>query len=110
MLENIMYPNVGERLYLSQRTGDCYVDIVKHPYTVIKVTKNRIDIQAAKCIFPERRYYNTLPLAIEEDTSGKIISLHWSKKKQMWQYNTDHHAGYPEYAFFGNWEYYPYLR
>ena len=32
------YPRVGDKLYLQQRTGSYYVDLVKRPYTVIGVT------------------------------------------------------------------------
>ena len=32
---NKYYPEVGTKLYLSQRTGSYYVDMVRTPYTVV---------------------------------------------------------------------------
>ena len=103
------YPKVGDKLYLSQRTGNYYVDMVKNPYTVVEVHPSYILIQEAECVFPSPRYYNTLPTEIKENPNGPVIKLRWSPKRKMWQYNTPSHAGYPEYAFFGRWEYQPYL-
>ena len=102
------YPQVGEHLYLSQVTGHYYVDIVKRPYTVIEVNKNEVKVQSCKLIFNGVRYYDTVADDIEEDKEGEILTLHWAPKKKKWQidkYNT----GYPEYAYFGKWEHFPYL-
>lgn len=102
------YPNIGDKLYISQRTGNYYVDAVKRPYTVIAVTPLTVTIQSCKLIFNGPRYYDTLPDAIEEDPNGDLLELHWAPTKGRWQidrYNT----GYPQIAFFGSWEFYPYL-
>ena len=104
-----VYPKIGEKLYLSQRTGDYYVDMVKTPYTVVGFFMGKVLVQEAECIFPKPRYYDTLPLEIKANPQGNIIALNWSPKHKTWQYNTISHAGYPEYAHFGNWEYFPYL-
>lgn len=102
------YPNKGDKLYLQQRTGSYFVDLVKRPYTVIGVTPSAIKVQACKLIFNGPRYYDTLPDAIEEDHEGEILELHWAPKKGLWQVDK-YKSGYPEYAHFGEWEYYPYL-
>ena len=102
------YPKVGDHLYLSQKTGNYYVDIVKRPYTVIGVSKSKITIQSAKLIFNGPQYYDTLPDDITEDTEGEILTLSWAPKKGRWQ-NDEYKTGYPSIAFFGRWEYFPYL-
>jgi len=104
-----VFPKVGDQLYLSQQTGNYWVDMCKVPYTVIGVEKSYILIQEAECIFPSPRYYDTLPIAIREDKTGEILKLSWAPKRGRWQYNTPNHAGYPEYAYFGEWKYQPYL-
>ena len=45
-------PEVGTKLYLSQRTGDYWVDMVKRPYTVVGYRGGKLLIQEAKCNFP----------------------------------------------------------
>lgn len=102
------YPEVGTPLYLSQRTGDYYVDLVKVPYTVVGINRGRIIIQSANCIFPKNSHFNTLPSYIIPDDEGEILELSWSRKKGMWQ-NDKYQTGYPYYAYFGKYEYYPYL-
>lgn len=135
--EKIM-PKVGEHLYLQQSTRDYYVDKVKRPYTVISVKKGVVTVQAAKILFPifhynkeaadkeaalcgldrletERYYqrldgkriafYDTLAEGFEEDPDGKIVQLYWKPKKGMWGTK----GRYPSLAFFGKWDYFPYL-
>lgn len=102
-------PFVGEHLYVRQRTGNMWVDEVHRPYTVKEILgENRIIIQAAKCNFPEPRYYDTLPTSIEEDTNGRTMMLRWSEKKQRWQ-ESPHYDSYPYFGVFGEWDYQPYL-
>ena len=38
-------PEVGTKLYLSQRTGDYWVDMVKRPYTVVGYRGGKLLIQ-----------------------------------------------------------------
>ena len=102
------YPQVGDHLYLSQRIGNHYVDMVKRPYTVIGVSKSKITIQSAKLIFNGPRYYDTLPDDIVEDKEGEILTLNWAPKKGRWQ-NDEYKTGYPSIAYFSGWEYFPYL-
>lgn len=102
------YPQVGDKLYLSQRTGRTYVDMVKIPYTVIKVEKKYIYVQSCKLIFNGDVYFDTLPDDIIEDPNGEIKKLTWRPKKEMWAID-EFNTGYPEFAFFGKWEYFPYL-
>lgn len=102
------YPRVGDKLYLQQRTGSYYVDLVKRPYTVIGVTPSVVRVQACELIFNGPRYFDTLPDAIKADPEGEVLELHWAPSKGMWQIDK-YKSGYPEYAHFGNWEYYPYL-
>ena len=105
----IKYPKIGDKLYLSQRTGDEWVEMVKRPATVVAVTKGTVSIQFCKCIFDGVRYYDSLPTEILPDPDGQIVKLRWSAKRNRWQYNTADHAGYPEYAYFGEYEYQGYL-
>lgn len=107
-MENKYIPQVGEKLYLRQLTGNCMVDMVKEPYTVIKVTPKNVFIQRCKLIFNGPRYYNTLADRIEEDLDGDIRQLNWAPKKQRWQID-EYKTGYPEIAVFGSWQYQPYL-
>lgn len=102
-------PKVGEKLYLRQHTGDDYADMVKEPYTVIKVTKSAVYIQSAKCIFEWPRRYDSLPIRIEEDLEGHIIKLNYAPKKNKWQIKAYSNDTYPRYAYFGTWAYFPYL-
>lgn len=102
------YPKVDDKLYLQQRTGNMYVDEVKRPYTVIGVTPSAVRVQACKLIFNGPRYYDTMPDMIEADPEGEILELHWAPSKGKWQIDK-YGSGYPEYAYFGRWEYHPYL-
>lgn len=102
------YPEIGTQLYLQQETGNYYVDMVKWPYTVIDVRNGKVIIQSAKLNFPTPSYYDTLPDSIEEDKEGDILELTYSRKKKMWQIDR-YKTGYPSYAYFGKWEYTPYL-
>ena len=106
-MEKIIYP-IGTKLYLSQRTGDYYVDMVRRPYTVVGYSKGKLLIQQAKCSFPTPCYYDTLPTSIEEDPEGEVLELSWAPKKGIWQIDK-YHTGYPEFAFFGEWDFKPYL-
>ena len=69
------YPEVGTKLYLSQRTGDYYVDMVKIPYTVIGTVSGKLLVQECQLIFNGPRYYDTLPDEIKEDPNGKVLAL-----------------------------------
>lgn len=103
------FPNIGDKLYLSQRTGNMYVDEVKRPYTVIAVSPKHVVVQAAKCIFPTPHYYDTMPISIEADAEGEILELNWATKKHRWQIDK-YQTGYPEIAHFTEeYEYFPYL-
>ena len=110
MLDLHEIPPVGTRLYLSQRTGNPWVDMVKKPYTVVRIINDKkIVIQEAKCEFPTPRYYDSLPINIKEDEDGDILELNWAPKKHKWQYKSFPSDSYPYYAYFGRWEYQPYL-
>ena len=102
------YPNVGDPLYLRQRTGNSWVDMCKYPYTVIEVTKSNVYIQACKLIFDGPRYYDTVASRIEDDPNGEILKLNWAPKKGQWQIDK-YQTGYPEFAVFGRHEHQPYL-
>ena len=102
------YPEVGTKLYLSQRTGDYFVDMVKYPYTVVGTSHGKLLIRSCKLIFNSTRYFDTLADDIQEDPDGEIITLSWAPKKGMWQYDK-YQTGYPEYAYFGEWKFQPYL-
>ena len=102
------YPQVGDKLYLSQRTGNCWVDMVKTPYTVIAVDKNHVTIQECELIFSGPRYYDTLADDIKEDPHGEILVLNWAPKRGCWQIDK-YKTGYPDIAYFGRWEFQPYL-
>ena len=102
------YPEVGTKLYLSQRTGDYYVDMVKTPYTVIGVVSGKLLVQECQLIFNGPRYYDTLPDEIKEDPNGRVLALSWAPKKGCWQIDK-HQTGYPSIAFFNEWRYFPYL-
>lgn len=103
-----VFPKVGDKLYLSQRTGNAWVDMVRRPYTVVGITKSKVIIQECKLVFNGVRYYDTLPDEILEDKNGEILELNWAPKKERWQIDK-YHTGYPEIAFFGYWDYQPYL-
>ena len=102
------YPSIGTKLYLSQNTGNYYVDKVKHPYTVIGYDHGKIIIQSAKLVFSGPRYYDSIPDRIEEDSNGDILKLNWAPKKCAWQVD-QYKTGYPSIAHFGSWEFDPYL-
>lgn len=103
-----IYPKIGDQLYLSQRTGNMWVDEVKNPYTVIDVTPSKVKIQACELIFDGPRYYDSLPSQIRENTHGEILELNWAPKKKRWQVDK-YKTGFPYIAYFGKWEYAPYL-
>ncbi len=103
-----IYPNVGDHLYLSQHTGNMWVDEVRNPYTVIKVTPKHVTVQECKLIFNGPRYYDTLPDRIEENPEGRCYDLNWAPKKKRWQIDR-YNSGYPQIAHFGEWDYAPYL-
>lgn len=103
-----VFPKVGDKLYLQQHTGNQFVDAVKRPYTVIAVTPTFIQIQACKLIFNKPQHYDTLPDRIEADTNGEVLKLYWAPSKGKWQIDK-YKSGYPQYAHFGRWEYFPYL-
>jgi hypothetical protein len=102
------YPEVGTKLYLSQRTGNYYVDMVKTPYTVIGVSSGKVLVQECQLIFNGPRYYDTIADDIKADPNGKVLTLSWAPKKERWQIDK-YKTGYPSVAFFGNWEHQPYL-
>ena len=103
-----VYPKIGDHLYLSQRTGNYWVDSVKNPYTVIAVTPVKVKVQKCRLIFNGPRYYDSYPDEIEEDKDGEILELVWAPKKKRWQIDK-YKTGYPEIAFFGEWQFEPYL-
>ena len=98
-MTNKTYPKVGDHLYLSTLSGDFYGDLVRRPYTVVEVNKGIIKVQKCQLIFNGPRYYNTMADDIKEDKNGKIEELTWKGRDR----------DYPQYAFFGEWDYYPYL-
>lgn len=102
-----VYP-AGTPLFLSQRTGDTCIDLVKTPYTVIGYENGKLKVQSALCVFPEVSYFDTLPLRIEEDKTGDILELTWHAKKKRWG-TVGRDRDYPYYAYFGSYEYFPYL-
>lgn len=102
------YPKVGDKLYLQQRTGNYWVDMVKRPYTVVEVTPTNVIIQECKLVFNGPRYFDTLPDGIEADPCGVKETLYWKPTKEMWG-TKGRVSDYPQYAIFGNWEYQPYL-
>lgn len=117
---------VGMPLFLKQITGNYWVDMVKHPYTVIDITSTTVVVQEAKCIFPVFHYkdsmseyykildgirvqfYDTLAESIEPDPYGQIKVLTYHKKRNLFG-TKGPDANYPQYAFFGKYEYQPYL-
>lgn len=102
------FPKVGDKLYLKQFTGNAWVDMVKHPYTVIGVTNNKVFIQSCRLIFNGPRYFDTLPDGIEKDPNGTIEQLTWHSKRGMWG-TPGRESDYPSFAIFGEWVYQPYL-
>ena len=108
MNEAKTFPAVGTKLYLSQRTGNYYVDMVRTPYTVISTYGGKVQIQECELIFNGPRYFDTLPDEIRANQSGEILELNWAPKKKRWQIDK-YKTGYPSIATFGNWDYQPYL-
>lgn len=102
------FPAIGTKLYLSQRTGNYYVDMVRTPYTVISTYGGKVQVQECELIFNGPRYFDTLPDEIRANPSGEIIELNWAPKKKRWQIDK-YKTGYPSIATFGNWDYQPYL-
>lgn len=124
------YPKIGDQLYLQQRTGSYYVDMVKRPYTVIGLEQGKVQIQECKLIYPifqanprwgesQKDYYkdmvgkrvcfyDTVAESIEPNPDGRILELNWAPKKGMWQVD-EHKSGYPQFAYFGKYEHQPYL-
>ena len=127
-LKEKTYPNVGDKLYLRQFTGNDYVDMVKRPYTVIGVSKGKVLVQECELVWPiyhcsndghpdyDRKelegkrvaFFDTMPESIIEDKNGRIEELTWHNKRKMWG-TPGREADYPEYAIFGEWKYFPYL-
>jgi len=103
-----VFPEIGTHLYLHQQTGNCWVDDVRRPYTVIAVDTNHVTIQEAKCIFKGKVYYNTLPDEIVEDKEGETLILNWAPKRGKWQIDL-YKTGYPRYAEMGCYDFQPYL-
>lgn len=121
-----VYPNIGDKLYLKQVNSSYYCNLVKRPYTVVKIEGGHVYVQACKLIAPVYHcsdhphnsqpelegkrvfFYDTVAEKIEEDPNGEIEKLSWSPKKQRWQVDR-YKTGYPEVAFFGKWEHFPYL-
>lgn len=103
------YPPVGTKLYLSQRTGREYVDMVRTPYTVIgHNSAGQLLIQECELIFDGPRYYDTFASDIKANPNGHVLALNWAPKKECWQIDK-YKTGYPSIAFFGKWDYHPYL-
>lgn len=120
-------PNIGDKLYLRQFTGNCWVDMVKRPYTVISVHNDKVVVQSCKLIFPVFHYdeskmseyykrfdgkrpqfFDSMPESIEEDKYGDVEILTWHPKRGMWG-TKGRDEDYPKYAIFGAWAYAPYL-
>ena len=126
MAKEKFLPNVGDKLYLRQFTGSCYVDMVKRPYTVVEVTPTKVLVQSCKLIAPVYHccgnpyldrpdlegqrvfFYDTVAESIEEDKNGRIEELTWHPHRGMWG-TPGPESSYPEYAIFGEWKHYPYL-
>ena len=120
------YPEAGTQLYLQQKTGNCYIDMVKTPYTVIGARRGKVLIQSCKLIAPVYHcvgdpyldrpdlegqrvfFYDTVAESIEPDPNGDVLELNWSPKYGRWQIDR-YKTGYPEIAHFGKYEHYPYI-
>ena len=118
-------PNVGDQGYLRQFTGSYYVDICKHPVTVIEVTSRAIKVQDAKLVFPVFKYndrmdpyykqfdgrrvcfYDTIAESIEPDPQGRVQTLTWHPKREKWGTPKD---SYPQFLILGEgYQHQPYL-
>ena len=120
------FPKIGDHLYLKQITGSYDVDKVKRPYTVISVSPKVVRVQECKMTPPVYHctgnpykdrpdlegcrvwFYDTVAEIIEEDPNGNIEELTWHAKRGLWG-TKGADKDYPEYAFFGKWEHFPYL-
>ena len=76
------YPEIGTKLYLSQRTGLEYVDLVKTPYTVVGKARGKLLVQECELVFNGPRYYDTLADEIRENPNGQILELSWPLRKR----------------------------
>ena len=96
-------PTVGEHLYITHTSGNWCLRAVRRPYTVISANGKEVTIQSAKLIFNGPVYYDTIADDIQEDPNGRIVKLHYSRQRGVWQLD--------EYtkAVFGRWDHYPYL-
>ena len=74
------YPEVGTPLYLSQCTGNYFVDMVKHPYTVVGKANGKLLIQECELVFNGPRYYDTVADEIKPDPTGEILELNWAPR------------------------------
>lgn len=120
------YPKVGEKCYLRQFTGNCWVDEVKRPYTVIEVTPTKVVVQECKMTPPVYHccgnphldvpelegqrvwFYDTVAEIIEEDPNGRTQELNWHSRRGLWG-TPGSDRDYPQYAIMGRWEHQPYL-
>lgn len=108
------YPNIGDHLYLRQYTGNCWVDEVKRPYTVIGVSiyHDTVTIQECELVFNGPRYYDTIADEIRENPNGRIMTLRFANAKrypEKWVEQGVPLTDYPLVAVFGRWEHQPYL-
>lgn len=105
------YPNLGDKLYLSQQTGDYWVDMVKMPYLVIAVDSDKVTIQECRLVFNGPVYYDTVADDIVDDPYGRVKYLTWASNKKYhgWVLKDDPHDPYPYVAHFGRWAHQPYL-
>ena len=119
-------PKVGDKLYLQKNTGYYYVDMVKTPYTVISVENNKVKIQECKLVPPVYHcvgnpaldrpdlegqrvwFFDTVAESIEEDPHGKVKTLVWSNKYELWRDSEDSSKN-TNFAHFGEWKHQPYL-
>lgn len=121
------YPQVGDKLYLRQFTGNDCVDSVKRPYTVIEVTNSKVVVQACEYIWPiyhctgnphmdrpdlegqRVQFYDTIPEVILPDENGFTYELTWHSKRGRWG-TKGRDEDYPRYAIFTkDYVYSPYL-
>ena len=119
-------PKVGDKLYLRRFTGSYMSDMVKRPYTVIKVTPTTVLVQECRLIAPVYHctgnpymdrpdlegqrvfFYDTVAESIEEDPLGQVEELTWHGHRGMWG-TKGRDSDYPAYAVFGEWKHSPYL-
>ena len=119
-------PQIGDKLYLRQFTGNCWIDEVKRPFTVVDVQPTKVIIQECKLIPPVYHctgnpymdrpdlegqrvwFYDTVAESIEEDKLGRLEELTWHSRKGRWG-TKGPDSSYPQYAIFGEWKHQPYL-